>query len=1251
MVAGNMEDPTTDATVMECLSSLPGPQQYVLGLACTLATSATCRTPGVLHCCVGVVFFFPENTGSGPTYLNLTGAVCHTESAPALLRLKGSVGELVLSGFAEDFDGVVALLSLLIRQTSDTLSEIETRLWQGFQIVAARPRTPDAVYPSAGGLLLSAALYPTDTALVASTPRCVTLLESEEKLRNTALPDYVRAVFACESQAGKILRLLILRHHVIFYVPQDASPPKELPLTCVTQIELSPDAQTLRLTRDNGACVALQNSFRDIRTVLPVLRVAWLEALQSATLIPMPLLKQLIKGFEALDTDHSGRLDFDEFVRAYAVLCGDKLVHGLYEAFYEAGDLIPLRPYLESMRVLLLGSFEERAAFMCRVYGMDPADTTARYPTAGCVAVMRALQRVSPSAELPLSRPHELLGLFDPEGKGDLSSAELLNVLHTHPAFEAWRATCACPQRLVSGMLQKSVLPGDPNWTMLVQALTGLCSLTADELDPESDVEGCVSGLKKRLSSTSLSASVCLSPEVSKPNVFTCAEGGTEFTMWALCPEEFACFRSALGWTRATYLQSLGAENLIHNFFMGKMPHNVTTTANSGEMFFGSPDGTLVLKTIKRSEAAMLVAMLPAYINHVLRHPDTLIVHFLGLYQLCVGDAESFMIVMTSVFAGDAASYIKEVYDLKGSTHGRTTPPAKRTGPLAAKKDLDLQHLLMLQDLQQHALLLRQLTVDSAFLMQQGLMDYSLLVGIADHDATPAVAAHLPDSLRTPFRRGLPSANGRDTFVCGMIDILTYYDLCRTAEQAVKSVVQAGASCVPPPEYADRLCTFLAAKFQTAESLRAHDGDPLAGDSVISRIAHCFKKAIAYTDHTATLAHEDEYAFVSRLKLTFTTTVSFQSYAPHVFRRLRDAAGICNDAYTKSWEFSSSDVTMAEGAGRSGALFLHATDSRCLVKTIPDSEAYTLLTLLPQYEQHLQLHPASLLTRFCALCYISGRDFLKTWLVVMQNVTRGRACGRLYDLKGRAPKRALEPRSGDFVRKDKDLDRVFALAPADRERLLGQLERDVEFCVSHNLMDYSLFIAVEPLAPGTPAPEPHPNMFLSDDRTEAFHIGVIDVLTEYNVKKQAAHFFKSFMWTDDQLSTVQPRFYADRFCSYLRDIIPAADTPNAGPIAAPAPFPGACAGPVAPEAGPGIESRPMVQPSPPGSDGVGGELPQGDWASGARNVQLRRVLFAELRADNGEWRQAQVAVEDGASYSNVDGRFVKVEGPQVADVC
>lgn len=50
---------------------------------------------------------------------------------------------------------------------------------------------------------------------------------------------------------------------------------------------------------------------------------------------------------------------------------------------------------------------------------------------------------------------------------------------------------------------------------------------------------------------------------------------------------------------------------------------------------------------------------------------------------------------------------------------------------------------------------------------------------------------------------------------------------------------------------------------------------------------------------------------------------------------------------------------------------------------------------------------------------------------------------------------------------------------------------------------------------------------------EVYFIGVIDVLQDYNMKKQLAHGWKSMSVEEERLSTVEPSLYASRFLSFV----------------------------------------------------------------------------------------------------------------------
>ena len=184
-----------------------------------------------------------------------------------------------------------------------------------------------------------------------------------------------------------------------------------------------------------------------------------------------------------------------------------------------------------------------------------------------------------------------------------------------------------------------------------------------------------------------------------------------------------------------------------------------------------------------------------------------------------------------------------------------------------------------------------------------------------------------------------------------------------------------------------------------------------------------------------------------------------------------------------------------------------------------------------------------------------------------------------------------------ITRKDKDLTRLFWMDPNVREELVTALLNDFEFLFANGMMDYSMLIGVRynddddktksfsmrmkfPLgqenlkgikenrprgksaASREASPDPSATSALdvpsplspsstrhaansifhdgisSIEGHETYYIGIIDMLTVYNMKKKSANFFKKFLWKEETLSTIPPEQYRDRIRTYAKRIFP-----------------------------------------------------------------------------------------------------------------
>jgi hypothetical protein len=146
-------------------------------------------------------------------------------------------------------------------------------------------------------------------------------------------------------------------------------------------------------------------------------------------------------------------------------------------------------------------------------------------------------------------------------------------------------------------------------------------------------------------------------------------------------------------------------------------------------------------------------------------------------------------------------------------------PSAKPPNPSQQTlKDLDIEGAKLYLGPKAKAGLMLQLSEDSYFLQSCGVMDYSLLVGVAHYDNT----ADVPDVSSSIHRQscfhsvGYPDPNAKELYFIGIIDIFIHYGVKKSMESATKSIVYEtdAISCVPPDKYAERFCSFMLQLFK-----------------------------------------------------------------------------------------------------------------------------------------------------------------------------------------------------------------------------------------------------------------------------------------------------------------------------------------------------------------------------------------------------------------------------------------------------
>ncbi|KAL8152870.1 hypothetical protein V2J09_010630 [Rumex salicifolius] len=184
------------------------------------------------------------------------------------------------------------------------------------------------------------------------------------------------------------------------------------------------------------------------------------------------------------------------------------------------------------------------------------------------------------------------------------------------------------------------------------------------------------------------------------------------------CPMVFRNLREMFKIDAATYMISICGNATLRE---------LSSPGKSGSVFFMSQDDRFMIKTLRQSEVKVLLRMLPDYYSHVSNYDNTLITKFFGLHRITPPSGQKFrFVVMGNMFCTELR--IHRRFDLKGSSLGRSANKVE-IDENTILKDLDLNYSFYLEPSWQEALL-EQIKIDSKFLEDQNIMDYSLLLGV-----------------------------------------------------------------------------------------------------------------------------------------------------------------------------------------------------------------------------------------------------------------------------------------------------------------------------------------------------------------------------------------------------------------------------------------------------------------------------------------------------------------------------------------
>jgi len=131
-------------------------------------------------------------------------------------------------------------------------------------------------------------------------------------------------------------------------------------------------------------------------------------------------------------------------------------------------------------------------------------------------------------------------------------------------------------------------------------------------------------------------------------------------------PKLFFDLRQKFFISKELFVKNLSYQNLIC----------INSDSKSGERFWISSDGLIVLKTIKPYECRTLKSILGSYVEHLKSNPNSSIAAILGLYRVKLKGKlfSKYYLVTRNVYPllGTKDTFINRKYDLKGSTQGRS---------------------------------------------------------------------------------------------------------------------------------------------------------------------------------------------------------------------------------------------------------------------------------------------------------------------------------------------------------------------------------------------------------------------------------------------------------------------------------------------------------------------------------------------------------------------------------------------------
>jgi len=294
---------------------------------------------------------------------------------------------------------------------------------------------------------------------------------------------------------------------------------------------------------------------------------------------------------------------------------------------------------------------------------------------------------------------------------------------------------------------------------------------------------------------------------------------------------------------------------------------------------------------------------------------------------------------------------------------------------------------------------------------------------------------------------------------------------------------------------------------------------------------------------------------------------TFVDYFPDTFAKIRELSGISSLDYLKSLDVKAffHELNLKVSDGKSGSFFCFSPDRKFIVKTIFRREAKLLESILPDLLQHFLREQNSLIAKFYGFHGVQVAYGSVVHVVVMQNAfDTQRKIHECYDLKGSWIGREVgedHDRHPSMLGKDLDLKRKLRLSASPKMSFLSQIKNDAKFLSGLGIIDYSLLLGFH-FCPPLPVPA---NLIavdtntssevylevpeqsdvcwsqgiLSSDKREIYYLGIVDMLQQYDLRKQLEVCWKTVVLRKEQkgISAAPPVSYAGRFIQAMHSIV------------------------------------------------------------------------------------------------------------------